>query len=119
MIRRKSARRSSYQIRSRTQTRVKTAHFLAGCHYNCWCRVPWINNTFKLPDLTQHVLFGRQHGRRFRSTWQVLSQHALRPDTLHLPFSLTNASSHKQVFLTAETMKSGGRSPMKHATNKT
>ena len=40
------------------------------------------------------------------------SQHALRPDTLHLPFSLihVNASLHKQVFLTAET-KSGGPFP--------
>ena len=41
------------------------------------------------------------HGR-------FLSQHALRPDTLHLPFSLINASLYKQVFLTAETIKSGG-----------
>ena len=39
------------------------------------------------------------------------SQHALRPDTLHLPFSLINASLHKQVFLTAETIKSGGPFP--------
>ena len=83
------------------------------------CRVPWIYNTFKLPDLTQHVLFGRQHVRRFPKHMVGSSQHALRPNTLHLPLSLINASLHKQVFLTAETIKSGGRSPMKHATNKT
>ena len=33
------------------------------------CRVPWIYNTFKLPDLTQHVLFGRHMAAAFQSTW--------------------------------------------------
>ena len=38
-LRQKSARRSSHQISSRTQTHVKTANFLAGCHYNSWLSI--------------------------------------------------------------------------------
>ena len=50
------------------------------------CSGPWTNNAFKLPDLTQHLLIGAQHGRRFQHMVSS-TQHALRPNTLQ-PLSI-------------------------------